>query len=58
MNIDDIETIFIAVQLKSGGAHQVLTTKENKEIALRLIGSADGGLKLDKELEPLTFEYK
>lgn len=55
---DDIEMVVIIVQFKDGSAHQVLTTKENKEIAVQMIALADQGLKLDKELMPMTFEFK
>lgn len=55
--IDDIETVLIIVQFKDGSAHQVLTTKEHKEIAVRIIAQADNGLKLDKELAPMILEY-
>ena len=57
MTMDDIEKIVVIVQLKNGSAHQVLTTKENKRIALQIINLADNGLKLDKEIMPMTFEY-
>lgn len=55
---DDIETILIIVQFKDGSAHQVLTTKENKKIAVQMIALADQGLKLDKELAPIILEHK
>jgi len=58
MNLNDIETVVIIVQFKDGSAHQVLTTKENKQIAVSLIAEMDGRLVLDKELLPVTFEYK
>lgn len=59
MDLEDIDTIVILVQLKNGNAHQVLTTKENKKIALQIITASDGGkLALDKELMPITFETK
>ncbi|MFM9825332.1 hypothetical protein [Flavobacterium sp.] len=58
MEIEDIEVIVMIVQFKDGSAHQVLTTKENKKIALQIIASADGKLTLDKELAPVIFEYK
>lgn len=55
--IDDIETIAILVQIK-GNSHQVLTTKENKEVLLRMLSSLDGGLKLDTALAPVEFVKK
>lgn len=58
MDLNDIEVIVILVQLKNGNAHQVLTTKENKEIALQIIAANDGKLSLDKELAPITFKTK
>lgn len=58
MDLNDIECIVILVQLKNGNAHQVLTTKENKEIALNIIAASDGKLCLDEELEPITFKTK
>ena len=58
MNIEDIEVIVVIVQFKNGSAHQVLTTKENKKIALQLIANADGKLSVDKELMPIEFVCK
>jgi hypothetical protein len=58
MSFDEIETIVILVQLKNGSAHQVLTSKENKEVALRIIAAEDGTLKLDQEIMPVVFEIK
>jgi len=58
MEIEDIEVIVMIVQFKDGSAHQVLTTKENKRVALQIIANADGKLTLDKELAPVIFEYK
>lgn len=56
--LEDIETVLIVVQFKDGSAHQVLTTKENKNSAVLIIASADGGLKLDKELMPIILKTK
>ena len=58
MNLTDISKIVILVELKNGNAHQVLTSKENKEFALQLIATADGKLSLDKELAPIEFKEK
>jgi hypothetical protein len=58
MSFDEIETIVILVQLKNGSAHQVLTSKENKEVALRMIAIQDESLKLDKEIMPVVFTTK
>ena len=58
MNLTDISKIVILVELKNRNAHQVLTSKENKEFALQLIATADGKLSLDKELEPIEFKEK
>ena len=58
MNLTDISQIVILVELKNGNAYQVLTSKENKEIALQIIATADGALRLDKELEPIEFKEK
>jgi hypothetical protein len=54
MSFDEIETIVILVQLK-WFCHQVLTSKENKETALRMIAIQDESLKLDKEIMPVVF---
>ena len=58
MDIKDINKIVILIELKKGNIHQVLTSRENKEIVLRIIASADNGLKVDKELEPIEFKEK
>ena len=58
MDLDDIELIAIMVQLKNGEAHQVLAKKEDKYLALMLLGQMGGGLKLSNEIEPMTFRKK
>jgi hypothetical protein len=58
LEIEDIESILIIVQFKDGNAHQVLTSKENKEVAIHMIAAADGRLALDKELAPMILKHK
>jgi len=58
MTLENVESIVVLIQLKDGSAHQVLTTKTNKIIALQMIATADNGLKVDKELKPIVFETK
>lgn len=58
MTIEDIEVIAIIVQLKDGNTHQVLASKENKELALRMLGQLGGNIKLSEEIEPITFIIK
>ena len=55
---EDIETVVIIVAFKDGSAHQVLSTKENKSLALNLLTRLDGKLSLDKELHPIEFKTK
>jgi len=57
MNLEDIEAVVMIVQFKDGSAHQVLTTKENKQFAVQMIASSDGKLTLDKAIAPVIFEY-
>lgn len=56
MEITDIDVICILVQLKNGNAHQLLTTKENKRIAIELIGRMDGKLSLSEEIASVKIE--
>ena len=54
----DIKTILILVEFEDGNAHQVLSTKEHKKMAIDFIATLDGTLKLSDEIEPLTLEIK
>lgn len=58
ITIEDIKQVLIIVSFEDGSAHQVLSTPENKNIMLRMLAVADGGLKLDKELMPVKLKTK
>lgn len=51
-----ITTIAILVELDNGNAHQVLASKEMKEIILNFLTQEDGKLRLSDRIEPITFE--
>lgn len=54
--MEGIDKILIIVEYK-GNAHQVLASKDNKELVLQMLSSLENGLKLDKELEPYELKY-
>jgi len=56
MEIENISKILICVEMDNGNAHQVLTSIDNKQMALRLIASIDEGLKLSSQIEPFTLD--
>jgi hypothetical protein len=58
MEFEDIEKIVIIVQLKSGAAHQVLASKDDKETMLRVLSATNGKILLHKEMMPIVFEEK
>ena len=55
-----IKTILILVELDNGAVHQVLTTKEQKEICLTVLRSEQSGsILLSDRVEPIMLEeYK
>lgn len=58
MNISDIQKIVILIETPEGNAHQVLASKENKEICLQILAQAEGGLRVTKEIMPIEFIEK
>jgi hypothetical protein len=52
-----IQTILILVELDNGHVHQVLASKEQKEICTALLRSEDGVLRLSERVEPITLEF-
>jgi len=53
--LNDIEQLVVIVQL-NGNCHQVLLSKEDKELVKHFIANMTGGLKLTEELMPVKFE--
>lgn len=53
-----IEKILIIIELDNGAAHQVLASKENKDLMIQMIGKLENGIALDKELEPINLKTK
>lgn len=58
--MDNIKQILIVVELEDGTAHQVLASKEAKEMALNVVQgfSEYGSLILDKELDRIELTLK
>ena len=52
-----IQTILILVELDNGHVHQVLASKEQKEICMALLRSEEGALRLSERVEPITLEF-
>lgn len=52
-----IKTILILVELDNGHIHQVLSSKEQKEICMALLRSEEGVLRLSERVEPITLEF-
>lgn len=52
-----IQTILILVELDNGHVHQVLSSKEQKEICIAMLRSEEGVLRLSDRVEPLTLEF-
>ena len=53
-----IKKILILVELENGDAHQVLASKEQKEICVHLLKSEDGVLRLSKKIKPIRLELE
>jgi hypothetical protein len=49
----EIEKILILVETADGAPRQVLASKQNKEIALQMLGRLEGGIKLTTAFEPI-----
>jgi len=53
--LKDIEKLVIIVQL-NGNCHQVLLSKDDKELIKHFIANMTNGLKLSEQLMPVKFE--
>jgi len=51
-----IKTILILVELDNGHVHQVLASKEQKEICVNLLKSEEGIIRLSERVEPIILE--
>lgn len=51
-----IQTILILVELDNGHVHQVLASKEQKEICMSLLRSDKGTIRLSERIEPVMLE--
>ena len=51
-----IQTILILVELDNGHVHQVLASREQKEVCVALLRSEAGVLRLSERVEPVTLE--
>ena len=52
----DIKTIVVLLEFEDGSVRQVLTTKVQKELALKFLIGEEGSLMVSKEIEPLNFK--
>lgn len=53
---NEIARVLIIVELKNGNAHQLLATRENKKLAVDLLGQMEGAIRLDKKLVPFELQ--
>lgn len=57
--IDNIEKILVLVEMNDGNVHQVLASKEQKEIALHMMKNEKrDALMLSEQVEPFELEFK
>lgn len=52
----EIEKILILVETADGAPRQVLASKENKQIALQILGKLEGGIKLTQAFKPIELK--
>ena len=52
-----INKILVLVELENGDAHQVLASREQKEICVHLLRSEDGQLRLSQKIKPIKLEF-
>lgn len=51
-----IKTILVLIETEEGKVHQVLAPREQKDLAVDLLRSPEGVLRLSTEVEPITLE--
>lgn len=56
--MENIKTIVVLLEFEDGSVRQVLTTKQQKELALKFLVDDNGSLVVSKEIEPLNFKDK
>lgn len=56
--MDNIDKILVLVETNEGTVHQVLASKEQKEVALHMMKSEKrNALMLSEEVEPFELEF-
>lgn len=58
MTEKEINRIVVLVEFKDGSVHQVLTTKEKKELMIGMLTNDKGALQVTAEIEPFEFQFK
>jgi hypothetical protein len=51
-----IKTILVLVELDNGHVHQVLASKEQKDICVNLLKSEEGIIRLSERVKPVMLE--
>lgn len=51
------KTILVLLEFEDGSVRQVLTTKEQKELALQMMVSESGKVMVSDEIEPITLKF-
>ena len=53
----EIKTIVVLLEFEDGSVRQVLTTKEQKQLALGLLINGKGVLQCSDAIEPFEFKF-
>lgn len=57
--MNNVNKILVLVEMDNGNVHQVLASKEQKEVALHMMKSEKkNALMLSEEVEPFELEFK
>lgn len=51
-----INQVLVLIELDSGHVHQVLASKEQKDLVVQLLRSDEGILRLSERVEPIKLE--
>ncbi len=56
MNTNQITKVVILVEIE-GKCHQVISSKENKQVFIELLANSREGLRLTQPIEPIEFQF-
>lgn len=58
MTEQEISRIVVLVEFNTGAVHQVLSSREKKQLLIQMLTNDEGVLQVTAEIEPFEFQFK